>query len=186
MKRTRRDVSYDRVRRAQAHALKMESEHGHLSKTSLQAWNVVADAIEEAGAGDIRRRYEAYEEARQRFDPRRFARGGGYDPAEVTEIERLAGAKHPTNDELGRLEAYEFVVDPPERLFAYYDDDFKHISTFGSTFLGLISHRGRERRPMGGRVVSVRVWTINGFMYHGTCNLSSGTYCRLRRGRRWR
>ena len=34
---------------------------------------------------------------------------------------------------------------------------------------------------MGGKVVSIRMRGKNGAHYAGRCNLSSGTYCRLRK-----
>jgi hypothetical protein len=132
-------------------------------------------------AENIRRRYAAFEHAREVFDPKRFKRGGGYTPADYRQIAKMAGVRKPTNEEMGKLEVYEFTHHPPEKLFAYYSSDMKRITSWMGDVLGTITHVGRERRPMGGRVVSVRVQAINGLSYVGQCNLSSGSYCRLRR-----
>jgi hypothetical protein len=142
--------------------------------------------ITTARANRIREAYRANERAREAFDPKRYKRGGGYTPAEIRSIERMAGVKKPTNAELSKLEIHDIMRNPPEKLFVYYDKEFRHVSTWMGDVVGTIVQRGRERRPMGGRVVSVRVRAINGYTYLGTCNLSSGSYCRLRRSTRWR
>lgn len=139
--------------------------------------------ISASQAHAIQSAHERYERARERFDPKRYKRGGGYMPSEIAEIERLAGCKQPTNRARGALELWRFVAHPPDTLFAYYDASFRHVTTFMGDVIGTIVSKGKETRPMGGRVVSVRVRGINGVTYVGTCNLSSGTYCRLRRAK---
>lgn len=140
--------------------------------------------ISELQAQDILSRYKAYEGARERFDPRRYKRGGGYTPADKDAIERMAGVRQPSNDELGELEFYNFMTKAPDAIFAYYKHDARvgeEISNFPGKVLGAIVWRGQETRPLGGRMVSIRMRGVNGFMYAGKCNLSSGTYCRLRK-----
>ena len=137
--------------------------------------------MKQGQAESIRRRYKAFEQAREVFDPKRFMRGGGYTPTDYSQIAKMAGVRKPTNEEMGKLEVYDFLHNLPEKLFAYYSSDMKHITTWMGDVLGTITHVGRERQPMGGRVVSVRVNAINGLSYVGQCNLSSGSYCRLRR-----
>lgn len=134
----------------------------------------------------IRRRAAAYERAMKEFDSKKFKRGGGWTAEEIREIERRAGTKWPSNRAFGKLEKFDFLNHPPERLFAYYDRDLRCVTTWMGDVLGTIVHRGRESRPFGGRVVPIRVRAINGYMYSGRCNLSGGDYCRLRRGKRWR
>ncbi len=141
----------------------------------------VGATISATEAASIRSAIERDERARKEFDPRRFQRGGGYTPAEVAAIKKLAGGAAPSNEQRSALEVHDFVTNPPEHLFAYYDDGMKHVKTWMGDILGTIVSRGQERRPFGGRVVSVHVLGINGVRYVGTCNLSSGTYCRLRR-----
>jgi hypothetical protein len=131
-------------------------------------------------AARIRSAYEAYERAREMFDPKRFKRGGGYTPADQVRIRTMAGVEPPTNSELGDLEAYDFVAKPPEKFSAYYNDAMTEVRAWPGNVLGKIIWKGQVRKPMGGRVTSVRVLGINGLMYVGTCNLSSGTYCTLR------
>lgn len=200
--RRRRPLSSERqlvakARAASAHARAVEDAEGLGSSRTSDAWEVAADAWEDAGKPetadalrqelrvlhggyaqfkDIRRRSDAYEEARRRFDPRRYERGGGYSPEDRQQIERMAGVRHPTNEEIGQVEVFEFIARPPEKYFACYDDGLRHIQTWMSDVLGTIISKGSERRPMGGRVVSIRARAINGYTYVGTCNLSSGTY----------
>lgn len=131
-------------------------------------------------AASIRNAYVAYERAREKFDPKRFKRGGSYSPDELHQIEYMAGGEKPTNAELSKLEVYEFMTKPPQRLHAYYNDALTEVHTFMGERLGRIIWRGKERRPMGGLSQSVRVLGDNGKLYVGTCNLSSGTYCTLR------
>jgi hypothetical protein len=140
--------------------------------------------ISEAKATHILQRYERYEKAREQFDPKRFKRGGGYTPQDVKAIEKMAAVRKPSNEELGELEYYGFMTSHPEHVFAYYKGQAEvgqDITNWMGHVLGRIVHRGVERRPMGGRVVSVHVAGANGISYVGTCNLSSGNYCRLRR-----
>jgi hypothetical protein len=96
----------------------------------------------------------------------------------------LAGGRKVSNRAKGKLEVHRFLEHPPERLFAYYSGDARvgdNIHTWMGDRLGTIVHRGKETRPLGGRVVNIRVRGINGFLYAGRCNLSSGTYCNLRK-----
>ena len=137
--------------------------------------------IQASEAARIRRAHDAHARARKQFDPKRFKRGGGYTPAEMKEIDRIAGVPAPSNEQMSQLEVYEFVTKPPDKVFAYYNDDMTRIQTWTGDVLGTIVWRGQETRPMGGRVVRVRVHAINGHHYAGTCNRSSGTYCVLRR-----
>lgn len=140
--------------------------------------------MERKQAENIRRRYKAFESAREAFDPKRYKKGGGYTPADYRQIAKMAGVRKPTNEELGKLEVWEFVHDRPETVFVYYSSDMKHVQTWMGDVLGVITNVGKERRPMGGRVVNVRVRAINGLNYVGQCNLSSGNYCRLRQSKR--
>jgi hypothetical protein len=132
----------------------------------------------------IRSAHDRYEAARKGFDEKRYKRGGGYTPEDVKEIARRAGTKAPSNRAKGHLEKYEFMANPPDQIFAYYKDSAKVgelITNWMGQRLGVVIHRGTERRPMGGRVVSIRMKGDNGVTYGGNCNLSSGTYCRLKR-----
>lgn len=76
--------------------------------------------ITKAEADRIRRAYEATDEARKVFDPKRYQRGGGYSPADMQKIADLAGVASPSNAERGALELYEFMHDPPTVKFPCY------------------------------------------------------------------
>jgi len=133
----------------------------------------------------IRNADERFERAREKFDPKRFKRGGGYTPEDYATIARMAGLKKPpSNRAKGKAELYGFMERPPEKLFAYYKGDARvgdAITNWPGDVLGIITRRGKESRPLGGRVVSVVMRGKNGVYYAGRCNLSSGTYCTLKR-----
>ena len=149
-------------------------------------------------ADDIREREVRYNTAREEFDPQRFRRGGGYSQEEVAEIERRAGGPRPTNSQLGMMELFDFMTTQPERLFAYHDD--AALRTFAGDLVGTLYTRGATRRVGGygggsapsnlrGRTGTAIQHVVfrgeNGFYYHGTCNIETGSYCRLRRGKAW-
>lgn len=147
------------------------------------------DAPDRAGAPPIsRERYEeivgrerAYEAAREQFDPRRFKRGGGYAPEEVAQIERLAGAPAPTNEERGLADQYRWLVDVPEHAFLYYDPAMTQVTGFMGDARGRIVWKGAVQRKFGGgRSQAIRVEGTNGASYHGVANLTGGNYVRLR------
>lgn len=89
-----------------------------------------------------------------------------------------------TNEQRSEREISEFLSHPPDEVFAYYSKDPAvggHIGNWMGARMGTITWVGKVSRPMGGKVVSIRMKGINGLIYAGKCNLSSGTYCRLRR-----
>lgn len=149
--------------------------------------NALGNPISEGEAREFEARERAYEQAREKFDPKRFKRGGGYTPADVSAIEKAAGGKGLTNEERSQLEVHRFVTDPPDKYFAYFDKALTQVRTWMGDKLGDITSRGREyRSPMGDRRVNVTVQGINGRTYTGTCFVSAGDYCRLRMVKRAR
>lgn len=166
------------------------------SRRPLRTRSNPDELLTAAEAADIRQRSEAYERAREKFDPKRFKRGGGYSPADVAAIEAMAGVAHPSNAELGRLELYEFMTNPPDKYFLYVKQD-KNPRPIGSTLpdgiattwtgdkLGTIffGKAYRTRSPFGGVVerIPVRVHAVNGFQYAGTYYASTGNYARVKR-----
>lgn len=174
-----------------------EAAEAHAERVNTNdAWLVAADAWEEASvpnrtrfaylrqprlhsgllltnaeAASIRRRYDAWSKV-----------AGRQTPAEMAKISA------PTNNEVGLLEIYEFLRDPPTHLFAYYDSGGA-IHTFTSGLLGTIVSRGKTARAFGSqagpRLQYVTVRAINGYYYSGRCNLDTGDYCKLKRGKAW-
>jgi hypothetical protein len=136
-------------------------------------------------AAIIEQAYGRYERAREAHHPKKFKRGGGYTPEEERSIASRAGLKRrPSNRAMGKLELHRFMSSPPDHLFTYYKHEARvgeAITNWMGDVLGHVTYRGRETRPFGGRVVRIRMRGRNGVDYAGTCNLSSGTYCRLRR-----
>lgn len=199
--RTRRAFHVDRDPRSDAISAELNAER----EQTDAAWLVAADAWEEAGDPDAVR-FALLRQPRllgprpllTRATAARFSRGGpqrsGLD------------AEHLSNEQQSALERFEFVRSPPATLFTYYSDDFDPhrsrmgigarpfarlptIHTFMSEPLGLITGYGQVRRAFNrsgsSRIVSVTVRAINGYAYHGTCQLDTGTYCRLKRGKPW-
>ena len=166
---------------AEAHAERVETD---------AAWLVAADAWEEAG--DPRRARFAVLRQRQ----------NAITHAEASRIRRLLDRyRHeqaargitdtPVNAEISQLEIYDFLLDPPKQLFAYFREPYFHepgdIITFVGDRLGGVVKFGGQTRAFGRgpRLQHVTVRAINVFMYSGTCNLETGTYCKLRRGKAW-
>jgi hypothetical protein len=128
---------------------------------------------------EITRRYNA---ARKQFDPKRWERGGGYDARDQRAIAAIAGTRDTTNEEKAQIEEYEWRMFPPSRYFAYYDKDLTKITGFMGNVLGRIVWKGKTYRDtFGGQRMNIVVRGTNNVMYAGFCNMSSGTYCRLKR-----
>lgn len=134
----------------------------------------------------FRDRIDRYEAARREFDPKRFERDGGYTPAEIGAIEKLAGCAHPTNNETSAVELYEFATRPPQKLFAYWREKDGRIAEIvnwmGEPLARHIERQGDVyRSPFGDRRRNVRfVAAHNGLTYSGTCYLDNGSYGRFR------
>jgi len=131
----------------------------------------------------LRSREDAYERAREKFDPKRFRRGGGYTPLDVRDILKIAGLKRsPTNRERSQIEVYEFLTKKPERVFVYADKDLTAVKTWMGDKLGAIVRKSSPYRSlMGDTRVNIRVLGGSGAIYSGTCYVSAGDYCRLKR-----
>lgn len=130
----------------------------------------------------LRYKIEAHERARKAYDPEGYRRGRGYDARDMKAIEEMSGVAWPTNEERSQVEVYEFFHDPPDRYFVYVDPQFKKVRTWMGDVLGDILWTGSEyRSPMGDRRRNIRVLGINGVMYSGTCYVSAGDYCRIRK-----
>jgi hypothetical protein len=127
---------------------------------------------------DMIRRFEA---ARKKFDPKRYQRGGGYSKKEWAIISAMAGTRGTTYAETVQIEDYEWRMFPPSRYFAYYSRDMKKITGWAGNTLGRIIYKGPETRTFGGRRCNITVLGTNNVLYSGVCNLSGGTYCRLKR-----
>ena len=188
----RRDATTD-AESAEAHAERVDTS---------DAWLVAADAWELAGQPE-RARFAILRQAkynpnvitndeaadiRQRMDAWNAQWRGrrSLSAAEQEQIKRRLGFDRPSNEEIGELELYSFLRDPPTHLLTYPRDD-GHIITFGGQILGRITHRGRSSRVFGRgpRLEHVTVRAINGYWYSGTCNRETGDYCKLKRGKAW-
>jgi hypothetical protein len=125
---------------------------------------------------------DSYESARKGFDPKRFQRGGGYTLKDVETIVKAAGLTHsPTNEERSKIELYEFVHQPPQKYFAYYNNDLTKITNWMGETIGEIVRKGQPYKAGfgGSRVVNVTIRAVNGLTYSGKCFLDAGTYCRM-------
>ena len=122
-----------------------------------------------------------YEAARKKYDPKGYERGRGYSPKEQVIISAMAGTRDTTNDEKAQIEDYEWRVFPPSRYFGYYDKAMTKITGFMGNLLGRIVYKGPVTRAFSGKRQNVTVRGTNNVMYSGICNLTGGTYCRLKR-----
>jgi len=88
----------------------------------------------------------------------------------------------PRNRETSKKEMAAWLSDPPEHAFVYYSEDMREVRNGMGVKMGDIVSRGKVARKLnGGRSQSIRVRGTNGVVYVGNCNLTGGTYCRLRR-----
>ena len=135
-------------------------------------------------AADIRRRNDAADRWLRRH---RSGRGGwvSYDPKDPAIPPFVRN--QPSNEERGELEVFEFVRDRPDRYFAYYSDDWRELRAWPGQKLGDITYRGPiYRTGFGGaaQMRHIRARAITGDDYAGTCAVSGGTYCRLKKMKR--
>lgn len=88
----------------------------------------------------------------------------------------------PANRALSKKEIDTWLSDPPEHAFVYYSEDMREVRNWMGVKMGDIVARGKVARKLnGGRSQSIRVRGTNGVLYVGNCNLTGGTYCRLRK-----
>jgi hypothetical protein len=144
--------------------------------------------ISKEEADRIRRSVDAFEKARAAHDPKRYKRGGRYEPEEYQEIAKKAGLSHPpTNEEKGRLELFEFHAERPKNLFAYYEGRAEvgsPVKTWMGDVVGHVIARGSEYRAgryPGTAMVRISIRSVTGDIYSGSCNLEGGNYCKLKR-----
>lgn len=121
------------------------------------------------------------------IDGRRGRNGwASYKPEELT----AAGIANVTNEERSAVEVYEFCKNPPEKYTVYIKigPDGLGVRTGGiglaTTWMGdkLGDVRfGRQWTDnFRGKRVSLKLYAINGKLYHGTYYKSSGDYARIR------
>lgn len=213
-KRSARDPESDALA-AEAHAEEVQTDDawsvaadawevaGDLGRARLALFRsprmgaIASSIIPTTRAINIRERWDRWQraEARYRHDT---GRHGLLSSADLTSIAAAnSGELRPTEVEMARLYLHDFVREPPARLFGYWerppssDDrirglfDANRLRTFNNDVLGTITTVGARRRARGTLIVNVTVRAVNGFLYHGTCNLETGTYCKLRRGKSW-
>lgn len=94
---------------------------------------------------------------------------------------------HGSNEEIGRLEAADFLRARPAKYFAYHTAKQSglhrgdHITTWTGDELALIVWAGHPFRDgFGGLRQNFRANTRDGVTYSGTAYLSAGDYVRLR------
>ena len=195
-----------------------EVERHALRENTDAVWLVAADAWEEAG-DPVRARYtflrqpsfglslpDPDEAVRTRdrserwqkalklhaWNARGVANPTSWRQEDEPHIDAIAGTRRPTNEELSKLEVFQFALSPPDHLFGYYDREPSAIDqsprsapnmirTFASDPLGRVVEVGGMRNARGTRLRHVMVKAINGWYYRGWCNLTTGTYCRLKK-----
>lgn len=98
-----------------------------------------------------------------------------------------AGFAPPSNDERAQAELFDFVKDPPERYFLYIRaKKGTHYGASGEATiwtgvkLGDVQFGNTWRDNMGSTRVSISVYAVNGYTYHGTYFKSAGDYARVK------
>lgn len=91
------------------------------------------------------------------------------------------------NNARAKMELYEFVHNPPERYFLYVSaKNGTHYGASGEATiwtgvkLGDVQFGSTWQDNFGGTRVSVSVYAVNGYTYHGTYFKSSGDYARVK------
>jgi hypothetical protein len=105
-----------------------------------------------------------------------------YHPSELP-----AGINPPDNNERAQVELYDFINDPPEKYFLYikansgtYYGASGEATIWTGVKLGHVQFGKTWRGNMGDTRVSVSVYAVNGYVYHGTFFKSSGDYARVK------
>jgi len=85
-----------------------------------------------------------------------------------------------SNEERSALEVFRFCTNIPTAYFLYIDERRLAAITWTGEKLGDVSFGRKWRDNFGGTRVSIKVYAINGGVYHGTYFKSSGNYARVR------
>lgn len=86
-------------------------------------------AVERA---QLEQEFYRYEAAREKFNPRRFKRGGSYSPTDIAQIVASAGLQAaPTNAQRSAVEVYDFhLLTEPSEVFGYVTDSGTSLATW--------------------------------------------------------
>ena len=94
-----------------------------------------------------------------------------------------------SNDDLSKMEVYEFITNPPLQYFGYVSkkeiSEIHHtyiwnLTTWMGDILGKMTMGDRYYNNLGGYRRNIWITAINGFTYYGTYYESSGDYCRIK------
>lgn len=92
-----------------------------------------------------------------------------------------------SNDERAQVELFDFVHNPPEKYFLYISaKNGTHYGASGiatiwtGVKLGDVQFGNTWRDNFGGKRISISVYAVNGYTYHGTYFTSSGDYARIK------
>lgn len=92
-----------------------------------------------------------------------------------------------SNDERAQVELFDFVNNPPDRYFLYISaKNGTHYGASGEANiwtgvkLGDVQFGNTWRDNMGSIRVSVSIYAVNGYTYHGTYFKSAGDYARVK------
>lgn len=86
-------------------------------------------------------------------------------------------ADHVSNEDISRIEVYEFVNDPPHKYFLYVQDD--RATTWVGDTLGRATFGHLFKSNMGDARRSITVRAINGHTYAGFYYCGAGDYARV-------
>jgi hypothetical protein len=161
-------------------------------RTRSRGWWLTAKwAVESQGPKGWETIYHATSKAKAEHDAKAWTDKTGFPtrvvpgPAQTGKTGRAAGSEGsdtPKNRETSEREIAAWLSSPPNEAMVYYSDDMRSVMNWMGVKMGDIVRRGPEvKRWNGGKTRSVQVHGTNGVDYHGICNMTGGTYCRLRR-----
>ena len=85
-----------------------------------------------------------------------------------------------TNNDISKIEVYEWLRDKPEKYFLYIDEKTWTATTFTGDKLGKVFHGKKYRDNFGGIRMSITIYGTNKIKYYGTYYMSSGNYARIK------
>jgi hypothetical protein len=136
----------------------------------------MVDTISAESAENIRKRYNQVREWLATTN-----NPNCYSPDQM----QAAGIIPPTNVEIGQLEIYDFMNNPPDKYFTYVLDKGACVGTYTHLPLSTrVSLGAKYRDNFGGTRQAIRFLGINGIEYVGTYYYSSGDFCRVRKAKR--
>lgn len=146
---------------------------------------------------ELKQRYDKYDSWRKSYIAEH---GNGIPLSDIPESLRV------TNDEISKLEVYEFCNDVPDSYFLYVSENRKQkvvhpewiekygkdyyqtwqhvVTTWTGDILGKCLLGSPYYSNFGDKRQSITVWGLNGVVYYGTYFTGAGNYARIRKAKK--